>query len=52
MQTLTLTLPLNTYADEVVKFAPGLRVLMYYNLTQQKKKNVVAHLRDFDVRGV
>ena len=43
------TLTLNTYADEIVKFAPGLRVLMYYNLTQQKKKNVVLNLRDYDV---
>ena len=35
-------------ADEIVKFAPGLKVLMYYNLTQQKKKNVVTNLRDYD----
>ena len=32
-----------------MKFAPGLKVLMYYNLTQQKKKNVVTNLRDYDV---
>ena len=32
-----------------MKFAPGLKVLMYYNLTQQKKKNVVTDLRDYDV---
>ena len=32
-----------------MKFAPGLKVLMYYNLTLAKKKNVVAHLREYDV---
>ena len=31
------------------KFAPGLKILMYYNLSQQKKKNFVTNLRDYDV---
>ena len=33
----------------MTKFAPGLKIMMYYALTEQKKKNVVKHLRDFDV---
>ena len=36
-------------ADEMKKFAPDLKILMYYNLSQQKKKNFVTNLRDYDV---